>query len=368
MPVCSKCHAEKSVDEFTKNKSHRAGHNPACKDCDAPTRYRREFEERGGPLTEDKRCGKCHLTKEYTAFGINKQNKDGLSAYCDSCQRSGSKQRYYLTSDREHRDPVHIRFWKNVDCTGGADACWIWQGLTDEYGYGLSKNANKGKVTRAHRLAWELTFGDIPAGRYLLHSCNRPGCVNVFRHLRLGTQAENMQQCGAEGRMPGMKKANNPPQKRAKQVRYSLRKKDIPWEEVFWSRIDKSGGQKACWLWTGGLTNGYGAFSYDGKVGKAHVIAYQLTHGDFFPGLHLMHRCDQRACCNPSHLFPGTREENFMDMVHKNRHAHSLTPDQVRYARSMRGTLAADKIALELGVTRSAISSIWNNRTWKHLK
>ena len=77
------------------------------------------------------------------------------------------------------------------------NGCQEWTGSHDRKGYGRIK-AN-GKNQAAHRVAWELAFGAIPDGLFVLHRCDNPPCVKPA-HLFLGTNAVNMADCVAKGR------------------------------------------------------------------------------------------------------------------------------------------------------------------------
>ncbi|MFO7180891.1 MAG: HNH endonuclease signature motif containing protein [Pseudomonadota bacterium] len=90
------------------------------------------------------------------------------------------------------------RFWEKVEKT---DTCWIWTGTKLQHGYGALDTRRHGKriVIRAHRFAWELTYGPIPEGLHVLHECDNPSCVRP-EHLHLGTHAQNMAEMAARGR------------------------------------------------------------------------------------------------------------------------------------------------------------------------
>jgi len=75
--------------------------------------------------------------------------------------------------------------------------CWLWTGTVHGKGYGHFKLSNK--VAKAHRVAWELYIGDIPAGLMVLHGCDVTACVNP-EHLFLGTNDDNLKDRQAKGR------------------------------------------------------------------------------------------------------------------------------------------------------------------------
>lgn len=77
----------------------------------------------------------------------------------------------------------------------------------------------------------------------------------------------------------------------------------------FWAKVEKT--DQGCWLWTGALTCGYGAFGIGRKMYRAHRVAYTLQHGPIPGELDDMdHLCRVSRCCNPDHLEPVTHGEN----------------------------------------------------------
>jgi hypothetical protein len=78
-------------------------------------------------------------------------------------------------------------FWDKVELN--LFGCWLWQGAQNHEGYGLAYGG-KGKQRLAHRLAWELTYTDIPVDKVVRHKCDTRLCVRLD-HLELGTIEDN---------------------------------------------------------------------------------------------------------------------------------------------------------------------------------
>jgi hypothetical protein len=79
------------------------------------------------------------------------------------------------------------------------------------------------------------------------------------------------------------------------------------------------------------MSNGYGQVrigsrtTKDSKVVLTHRLAYYLANGELNNGLMVLHKCDNRICCNPEHLYQGTAADNSKDMVARNR---QVIPDR----------------------------------------
>lgn len=100
--------------------------------------------------------------------------------------------------------PLEKRFWEKVAYARNWK-CWLWIGSKNNMGYGRINI--KGKIKLAHRVAYELNIGEIPKGKFLLHTCDTPLCVNP-KHLLIGTQKDNLQDMSKKGRWGNQHRKN----------------------------------------------------------------------------------------------------------------------------------------------------------------
>lgn len=123
-----------------------------------------------------------------------------------------------------------------------------------------------------------------------------------------------------------------------------------------------------CWEWRRQLDKlGYARISFTGAASRlAHRISFAEFVGPIPEGLDVCHRCDNRKCCNPAHLFLATHQENMADRDAKGRGkmpqpTTKLTPEQVRIIRN--SSISSMVLGRKFRVDRHTISRARSGRT-----
>lgn len=142
-------------------------------------------------------------------------------------------------------------------------------------------------------------------------------------------------------------------------------------DEAFEAQITKAEG---CWLWTGATAGkGYGALSAEGVLRYAHRFSFEKFRGPIPAGLHVLHRCDNPPCCNPDHLFIGTRTDNMHDASVKGRLRNRERNPQAKLTeaavaeireRYLRGGISRRALGEEYGVNEATIGKAVRGKTW----
>jgi hypothetical protein len=118
----------------------------------------------------------------------------------------------FLLGDSMYTSKEIERFWSKIDKERSqifynGTRCWEWTGAPTHNGYG--RFPLRSGTIRAHRVAYELDYGDIPDGLFVLHHCDNRLCCHPL-HLFLGTQQNNMDDMAEKGRSTaGEKHANH---------------------------------------------------------------------------------------------------------------------------------------------------------------
>lgn len=155
--------------------------------------------------------------------------------------------------------------------------------------------------------------------------------------------------------------------------------------DAIWRFIDKVDIREndECWEWKAAKKRkmGYGVFrvgvsGIDRKQVYAHRFVWEYVNGPIPVGMYICHKCDNPPCCNPNHLFIGTRADNVKDMVNKGRgrgkifkgsaHGNSkLSEEQVYAIRAASGSQT--KIAKQYGISDVLVCHIKSRKRWGHL-
>lgn len=184
--------------------------------------------------------------------------------------------------------PYNARFLSRIVKLdrGYKTRCWLWDQSSRQVFFDGTY------VIEARRFAWRLKHGEDPPGQ-LRRRCDILECVNPA-HMRLWKRGER--------RIPP---------------------KRLTLDERLLLYMNK-GKPDECWEWKGPLNQkGYGYFEVRTKKTRsrraAHRCVYEFLVRSVPKDKCCCHRCDNRKCVNPAHIFIGTYRENWLDMVAKGR-------------------------------------------------
>lgn len=133
-----------------------------------------------------------------------------------------------------------------------------------------------------------------------------------------------------------------------------------------------------CWNWTGDTSkSGYGVIWNEGGPKRAHRVMWEVFIGDIGNSW-VLHRCDNRPCVNPFHLWLGSPLDNQRDCISKGRMPKCLGEDQGgskltdEKVRDMRhlfscGDWTYRKLADKFSISQGNAFAVVNRRTWKHI-
>lgn len=137
----------------------------------------------------------------------------------------------------------------------------------------------------------------------------------------------------------------------------------------FWKRIDR-GSPNECWEWNGSCNHefGYGIINWCGTTTVSHRVAAMLWGMDI-DGLCVCHKCDNPKCCNPHHLFVGTKADNNADMAVKGRGGRNkLTTAQVKELRYLWDNgMKGPKLAKKFNLNITTVYAIIKRKTYRYV-
>jgi len=135
--------------------------------------------------------------------------------------------------------------------------------------------------------------------------------------------------------------------------------------------------KEGCWDWKGKSEKGYPKMSCRKKLGAnlGHRASWIIHYGKIPEDQCVLHKCDNKICTNPQHLFIGTNEDNVNDMLKKGRNpigskvgtSKLVEKDVIEIKKLLHLGKTSVEIAKDFNVTYQAIQLIKKNINWKHI-
>lgn len=190
------------------------------------------------------------------------------------------------------------------------DGCWIWGG---GFSNGYPCINIDGRSTGVHRFLFQWMKGKLRRGVRINSTCSSAACV---RHWGIeGSPADPFVSDPETGAIAGVFAALHEFAGRGREPLYASVAEHL--------KENSEAVPNGCIHWTGSTVKGYGQIWVDGKMRKAHIVAYEEEVGPVPEGLVLDHQCHNqdpdcnlgdeclhRRCINTGHLEPSTHQQN----------------------------------------------------------
>jgi len=250
----------------------------------------------------------------------------------------------WYNKHKEITMPIKIdtetRFWSKV-IKRGENECWIFTGGINSTGRGMFYL--NGKSVKAHRVSYILTKGKIPDKAFICHTCDNGKCVNP-NHLFIGDALTNNRDCYAKGRHPILRGEDDPK-----------------------SKLNNEKVLKIIEIYKAGEYSQYKIASLF-SVSRSTVL--NILRGRTWS--------DITGINSPLNIFANNMSEHKHNLAKKNPPNYAwgetashnkLKTNQVLAIRKY-GKINCkkqDELANQYGVTRSAIKSIIDGKSWKNI-
>lgn len=144
---------------------------------------------------------------------------------------------------------------------------------------------------------------------------------------------------------------------------------------------NENGSVSKCWEWQGAcFQNGYGRLgtpveTKGESIHRTHRYAFYLANGKIKKSLSILHKCDNRICCNPKHLYQGDHRQNMRDMTARGKQALGsksgksvFIEDDITFIRAFYKAGFTYSALAEMYVSaKSTISNIVTYQVWNHV-
>lgn len=130
----------------------------------------------------------------------------------------------------------------------------------------------------------------------------------------------------------------------------------------------------SCWMWDGPIGNhGYGIMTFKRQRDTAPRWSVKIFKKEDPKGLYVCHKCDNRKCVNPEHLFLGTPDDNIQDMMKKGRQRFGITRKNTKLTDEQvffiidNPKIGNTDLAKRFKVSQALVSNIRTGRLRRHL-